>query len=80
MPLFDGFLTKAKVGQAEAQFQKTRSQKVLLESALSVQIDHLHTTLTELRERVEDSSGGHQRGPGKDTTCRRWICGRDYGI
>ena len=27
MPLFDGFLTKAKVGQAKAQFQKVKGQK-----------------------------------------------------
>ena len=53
MPLFDGFSTKAKIGQAEAQFQKTKGQKLLLEKTLSVQIDHLHTTLIELRERIE---------------------------
>ncbi|OGP88490.1 MAG: hypothetical protein A2156_03450 [Deltaproteobacteria bacterium RBG_16_48_10] len=52
MPLFDGFLTKAKVGQAEAQFQKVKGQKMLLESALSAQVDHLHTTLLELKERA----------------------------
>jgi len=28
MPLFDGFSTKAKIGQAEAQFQKTKGQKI----------------------------------------------------
>lgn len=53
MSLFDGFSTKAKIGQAEAQFQKTKGQKLLLGKALSVQIDHLHTTLMELRERIE---------------------------
>ena len=53
MPLFDGFLTKAKIGQAEVQFQKTKGQKLMLEKALSIQIDHLHTTLMELRERIE---------------------------
>jgi len=53
MPLFDGFLTKAKIGQAEVQFQKTKGQKLMLEKALSIQIDHLHTTLVELRERIE---------------------------
>ena len=53
IPLFDGFSTKAKVGQAEAQFQKTRGQKLLLEKALSIQVDHLYATLTELRERIE---------------------------
>jgi outer membrane protein TolC len=57
MPLFDGFLTKAKVGQAEAQFHKANSQKVLLESALSVQVDLLQSTLTELRERVNILQG-----------------------
>jgi outer membrane protein TolC len=52
MPLFDGFLTKAKVGQARAQLEKVKGQKMLLESALSVQMDHLHTTLSELKERA----------------------------
>jgi outer membrane protein len=52
MPLLDGFLTKAKVGQAEAQFKKIKGQKALLEAALSVQMDSLHTTLTELKERA----------------------------
>jgi outer membrane protein TolC len=52
MPLFDGFLTKAKVGEAKAQLEKMKGQKVLLESALSVQIDHLHTALLELKERA----------------------------
>ncbi len=52
MPLFDGFLTKAKIGQARAQYEKGKGQKLLLESALSVQIDHLHLTLTELKERA----------------------------
>ncbi len=53
MPIFDGFLTKAKVGQAETQFQKVKNQKLQLESALSVQIDQLHSTLTELQERAQ---------------------------
>jgi outer membrane protein len=53
MPLFDGFSTRAKVGQAEAQLQKVRSQKMQLESALSIQIDHLYTILSELEERVK---------------------------
>jgi outer membrane protein TolC len=53
MSLFDGFSTKAKVGQAEVQFQKTKGQKILLEKALYVQIDQLNTTLMELRERIE---------------------------
>ena len=57
MPLFDGFLTKAKVGQAEAQFRKANTQKILLESALSIQVDHLHATLMELRERVNIFQG-----------------------
>jgi len=52
MPLFDGFLNKAKIGQAEVQFQKTKGQKLMLEKTLSIQIDHLHTTLVELRERI----------------------------
>lgn len=52
MSLFDGFLTKAKVGEAKAQFEKVKGQKMLLESALSVQIDHLHTALLELKERA----------------------------
>lgn len=53
IPLFDGFSTSAKIGQAEVQFQKTKGQKLLLEKALSLQIDHLHATLAELRERME---------------------------
>ena len=60
MPLFDGFLTRAKVGQAEAQFHKTSGQKVLLESALSVQVDHLHSTLMELKERGSILQGAIQ--------------------
>jgi outer membrane protein TolC len=52
LSLFDGFLTKAKVGEAKAQFEKVKGQKMLLESALSVQIDHLHTVLLELKERA----------------------------
>jgi outer membrane protein TolC len=53
MPLFDGFLTRAKVGQAEAQFQKIKSQKMQLESALTVQVEHLHSTLKELQEKAQ---------------------------
>ena len=53
MPLFEGFQTKAKIGQAEAQFQKIRGQKLILEKALSVQIDHLNTNLIELKERIQ---------------------------
>jgi outer membrane protein TolC len=52
VPLFDGFLTKAKIGQARAQFQKAKGQRMLLETALSVQIDHLQTSLVELKERA----------------------------
>jgi outer membrane protein len=52
LPIFDGFLTKARVGQAEAAFQKIKTQKMVVESAMSVQIDHLQATLTELKERV----------------------------
>jgi len=52
MPIFDGFSTRAKVGQAEVQFNKAKAQKSLLESALVVQIDRLNTDLTEFRERV----------------------------
>jgi len=52
VPLFDGFLTKAKAGQAEAQFQKVKGQKMLLESLLSAQMDGLHATLLELKERT----------------------------
>lgn len=53
MPLFEGFQTKAKIGQAEAQFQKIRGQKLILEKALSVQIEYLSTNLIELRERIQ---------------------------
>jgi outer membrane protein TolC len=52
MPIFDGFSTQAKVGQAETQFLKAKSQKSLLESALTVQLDHLNTNLIELKERI----------------------------
>jgi outer membrane protein TolC len=52
LSLFDGFLTRAKVGQAEAQFQKIRGQRLLLEKALSVQTDHLNMNLTEVKERM----------------------------
>lgn len=52
VPLFDGFLTKAKVGEAKAQLEKVKGQKMLLESALSVQIDHLRTVLLELKDRA----------------------------
>lgn len=51
MPIFDGFATKAKIGQAEAQLLKAKSQKALLESGLVIQIDHLNTNLMELKER-----------------------------
>ncbi len=57
MPIFDGFLTKAKIGQAEIQFQKTKGQKLLLEKVLTVQVDHLNASLTELRERIEILQG-----------------------
>lgn len=53
VPLFNGFQTRAKIGQAEAQFEKTKGQKLVLEKALSVQIDHLNTSLMELKERIE---------------------------
>lgn len=52
MPLFDGFQTKAKVGQTEAQFQKAKSQRSLLESALFAQTEQLQTTAAELQERM----------------------------
>lgn len=51
LPIFDGFLTRAKAGQAEAQFQKVKGQKGVLESALSVKMEYLQTTLNELNER-----------------------------
>jgi outer membrane protein len=53
MSLFDGFLTRAKIGQAEAQFHKIKNQKMVLESVLSVQVEHLHMALNELNERIE---------------------------
>ena len=52
LPVFDGFLVKAKVGQARAQWEKAKGQKALLESALSAQMDYLHTTLLELKDRA----------------------------
>ncbi|MGD0919484.1 MAG: TolC family protein, partial [Thermodesulfobacteriota bacterium] len=57
LPLFDGFSTRAKVSQAETQFHKANGQKMLLESALSIQVDHLYSTLTELKERVNILQG-----------------------
>ena len=80
MPLFDGFLTKAKVGEAKAQFEKVKGQKTLLESALSVQIDHLHTTLLELKERAAISAGIDQGSQGAGSACRRWLCLGDHGL
>jgi outer membrane protein len=53
MPIFDGFFTRAKVGQAEVQFQKVKGQKLLLEKALSLQVENLNSTLTELKERIQ---------------------------
>lgn len=53
VPLFNGFQTRAKIGQAEAQSEKTREQKLILEKALSAQIDQLNTSLMELKERIE---------------------------
>jgi outer membrane protein len=58
MPLFDGLSTSAKVGQAETQFLKASGQKMLLESALSIEVDHLHSTLTELKERMSILQAG----------------------
>jgi outer membrane protein len=52
VPLFDGFQRRAKIGQAEAQFQKIKGQKLILEKALSAQIDQLNTNLMELKERI----------------------------
>jgi len=52
LPIFDGFATKAKIGQAEAQFQKIKSQKHLLESGLLVQIEYLNANLVEQREKI----------------------------
>jgi len=73
MPLFDGFSTRAKVGQAEAQFHKASGQKMLLEAALSVQVDHLHSTLTELKERV-----GILQGAIKDAQERAQLAADGY--
>jgi outer membrane protein len=73
MPLFDGFLTRAKVSQAEAQFHRTSGQKVLLESALSVQVDHLHSTLMELQER-----GSILQGAIKDAQERTQLAADGY--
>jgi len=53
MPLFDGFSTKAKVAQAEIQSQKVRSQKILLENALSIQIENLNKTLIGLMDKMK---------------------------
>jgi len=53
MPIFDGFSIRAKVGQAEAQFQKTSAQRFQMEAALTLQIDRFQSTLKELQGRVE---------------------------
>ena len=53
LPLFDGFQRRAKIGQAEAQFQKIKGQKLILEKALSAQIDQLNASLMELKERIQ---------------------------
>ena len=53
VPLFDGFQTRARIGEAEAQFEKMKGQKSVLEKGLSAQVDYLHTTLAELKERVK---------------------------
>ncbi len=53
IPLFDGFLTRAKVGQAEAQLQKIKSQKHLLESGLLAQVEQLNANLVEQREKIQ---------------------------
>jgi outer membrane protein len=52
MPLFDGFQTRAKVGQAEAQFEKVKGQKAILEKSLSAQVEYLKATLSELKDRA----------------------------
>ncbi len=80
MPLFDGFLTKAKVGEAKAQFEKVKGQKMLLESALSVQIDHLHTTLLELKERAAIFQSSIKEARGADSACSRRLCLGDHGL
>jgi outer membrane protein len=57
MPIFDGYLTKAKVGQAEAQLKKAKTQKSLLETGILAQIDHLSANVGELKERINILSG-----------------------
>ncbi len=52
-PIFNGFLTRARVGQAEAAFLKMKNQKIVAESTMSIQVDHLKETLRELTERIK---------------------------
>ena len=80
MPLFDGFLTRAKIGQAEAQFQKIKGQKLLLEKALSVQIDQLNASLMELKERIQILQEAIKEAQERMESCLRWLCSRDHRI
>ncbi|MGQ9509585.1 MAG: TolC family protein [Thermodesulfobacteriota bacterium] len=53
VPIFDGFLTRAKIGQAESQFLKARTQKGLYERALPIKLEHLLISLEEMRKEAE---------------------------
>ena len=53
MPLFDGFLTKARVGQAESQFLKARTQRGLFEMSLPMKVEHLLLALEEFKREIE---------------------------
>ncbi len=53
IPIFDGFLTKAKIGQAETQFLKVRTQKELFERSLPIKLEHLLISLEEIKREVE---------------------------
>ncbi len=58
IPIFNGFLTKARVGQAEAALLKIKNQKIVAESAMRVQLDNLMATLTELKQRIKTLKEG----------------------
>lgn len=53
IPIFDGFLTKAKIGQSESQFLKAQTQKGLFEMSLPVKVEHLLLALEEFKREIE---------------------------
>lgn len=53
IPIFDGFLTKAKIGQAESQFLKAQTQKGLFERSLPIKVEHTLLALEEFKKEIE---------------------------